>query len=66
MSELQAVMDAITALERVKVKLEKRGRVKPIVYHDGPTDLFFCGNCRGAVAYGDHYCRMCGAEINWG
>ena len=64
---LQAVMDAAQALQRAQEMLEKdeKGDEKPVVYHDGPTDLFFCGSCRGAVLYADRYCRMCGRRIRW-
>lgn len=62
---LQAVMDAISALELVKAGLEGQDEIKPVLYRDGPTDLFFCGSCRGAVIYGDRYCKMCGKRIGW-
>ena len=61
----QTLMDVITMLQAALDTEERRKGKAPKVYHDGPTDLFFCGGCGAAVHWGDRFCRMCGEGVNW-
>ena len=61
---LQAVMDAIQALQRVQDGLERFESVRPDTQQVGQTQYFNCP-CGSPVHYGDRYCRMCGRGLRW-
>ena len=61
---LQAVMDAISALQRAQSVLERMDSTAPEVFQNGQTQYFNCP-CGTPVHYGDRYCRMCGRGIDW-
>ena len=63
-----AVMDAITALQRLLSLLEDQdiGReIKPVYEQESPTTINVKCECGQRIYYGDKYCCECGGKIKW-
>lgn len=64
----EAVMDAITALQRVLSVLEGQGEGdgnKPLYVTTGASTIRVQCRCGTIINYGDKYCKGCGREMEW-
>ena len=62
---LEAVMNAINALEKARELLEDQETDAIAVTRESAVTLWYRCRCGGSINYGDRYCKECGRRIRW-
>ncbi|MBR2663193.1 MAG: hypothetical protein IKE25_05715 [Clostridia bacterium] len=62
---LEAVMDAINALEKARELLEDQETDAIAVTRESAVTIWHRCRCGGSINYGDRYCKECGRRIRW-